>query len=338
MAPLRASADPVTAPAARRLLYIAGYGRSGSTLLDIVLSAHSRIEGFGELADLFTSPVIDQPDGFWAQLDPLSMLADADLTKDGDGDSDGAERAHRHLVGAERLVPTRAPARGVARRAHLGLHRPLFERLFEATGAEVVVDSSKTSWLRAWRLPLLARAVGPDTEVCCLILVRPLPQVVASVRGGHGETLEPHRLPTVRAVVGWSLANLLALWSGLTTCGRAGTRRLRYADLTADPSAALDGVGSWLGLGPDQGWTNGIEHGFQPGHQVAGNRVRSQARIRIEPRPPLGSADGVDRGSAGGIVAPALRLVSALVEGALGFLVADVTADRRPQDRQPTTG
>jgi hypothetical protein len=40
-------------PVKKKILYIAGYSRSGSTILDIILSSHPQIFGTGELGYLF---------------------------------------------------------------------------------------------------------------------------------------------------------------------------------------------------------------------------------------------------------------------------------------------
>src|SRR3954452_15131421 len=40
-------------PVKKKIVYIAGYSRSGSTILEIVLSSHAKIFGTGELGYLF---------------------------------------------------------------------------------------------------------------------------------------------------------------------------------------------------------------------------------------------------------------------------------------------
>jgi hypothetical protein len=295
------------------LLYIAGYGRSGSTILDIALSAHPRIEGFGELAYVHRE-LADDPAGlgpFWSGF-PTDRTRSAGTTA---GPADHAEAA-RIVDGAERLLPARALRPGSPlRRRYLSLQRTVLGELVERTGAEVLVDSSKSSWLRTWRLPLLGRVAA---DVHCVVLVRDLGGVVRSVRSGRGDTLATQRLPTTRAIIGWTLATTAAAATGLATCGPSRTRLVRYEDLAARPRPTLDGIVAWLGLDPDPGIARGVTDGFRPRHQVNGNRVRTRPLVHIDDPsapapPPRGLAGLASRGATWLVDRSALRRVPRLL-------------------------
>ena len=294
-----------------RLVYIAGYGRSGSTLLDIALSAHRDIEGFGELAYLFHELAGDHaPSGFWDRF-PTGPPGR------GRGDIDQANRRAAELIDrSERLVAGPALLSPARRRRHRALHASVLDELWRRSGALVVIDSSKSSWLRTWRLPLLAPLAS---RTHCLILVRDLDGVVHSLRSGRGDTRTPHRLPTTRAVLGWAVAMISAVATGLGSCGPDRTVVVRYEDLASEPGPTLDAIIDWLGLDPDPGIDTGLADGFRPGHQVHGNRVKTQARIRIDPRsgasPPVTGGAGLVVGAVSAVVerlvlsrAPRLRL------------------------------
>ncbi len=294
----RTPAGPSTTPG--RVLYIAGYGRSGSTVLDIALSAHPAIEGFGELTGIF--------DELAAGHDELGPATDGLLPVVAPPDASAGELADL-VSGVERLVPATALLpRSRRRRHYLQLHGRLLDELFRRTGADVLVDSSKSSWLHTWRLPLLGR-VGP--EVRCLVLIRSLDGVVRSVRRGRGDTEAPQARPTTRAVLGWSLANVTATATALLTCGRAGTRLVTHDQVAAEPRATLEAVVDWLGLEPSPAIAIGVDEGFPPGHQIQGNRVRRQHRIRL--RPPTPAGEPLDRGR---------RLVVGVVDRAVSALVS----------------
>lgn len=251
------------------MIYVAGYGRSGSTTLDIALSAHPRIEGFGELASLH------------------QMLADGTLADDrfwagfpADHPRPAAEAA-RIVARAERAASSSElwPRSGL-RRAYLDIQRVALAELAARSGAEIVLDSSKSSRTSAWRLPLLSH-ISP--QIHCLILVRDLQGVVRSVRRGRGDTEERQRLPTTRAVVGWTLSNLTAVATALTTCGRSRVRLVRYERFAAEPESTLDGIIDWIGLDRSPAIADGVANGFTPSRQIDGNRVRNQAVVRIDP-------------------------------------------------------
>ena len=64
------------------LVYIAGYGRSGSTLLDTVLSSHPQLEGVGEIKYLFRE-VLDQKQlpAIWSTvLEEFAAQGENDIT------------------------------------------------------------------------------------------------------------------------------------------------------------------------------------------------------------------------------------------------------------------
>lgn len=281
------------------LLYIAGYGRSGSTLLDIALSAHHDIEGFGELAYLFDELARDQArSDFWDRFPPGPHGHEHD-------DLDQAYRRAADLIDrSERLVAGPGLLWSARRRDHRALHRVVLGELWRRSEALVVIDSSKSSWLRTWRLPLLAPLAS---RTHCLVLVRDLGGVVHSLRSGRGDTRTPHRLPTTRAVIGWAVATVSAVATGLAACGRTRTAVVRYEDLANQPGPTLAAIVDWLGLAPDPGIDRGLTEGFRPGHQVHGNRVKTQDRIRIDPRsgasPPVTGGAGL-----------AVRAVTTVVE------------------------
>lgn len=309
----------------RRLLYIAGYGRSGSTVLDIALSCHRQVAGVGELSGVFGA--LADPDAelspFWREVAATTRAVPGDRSPAdhrGGTPSPGGTRtedllaAAKVVTRAERLLPGLALVPWSRLRArHRRLHATLLDELFDRTGARVLVDSSKSSWLHTWRLPLLAGIV-PETH--CLIVVRDLPGVVHSVRRGHGETLEPQRLPTLRAVLGWALATVSAVLVARATCGPDRTHLVRHERFVADPAGHLAAAFGALGLDDDRAAIDdGVAAGFRPGHQILGNRVRSQGSVRIRAMPPT-----VTR-----LPAPA-RLAVAIV----GNLVERLALDRVP--------
>ena len=276
-------------PHRRSIIYVAGYGRSGSTVLDIALSSHEHVLGLGELNKAFgvlAGP--DAPDsGFWgtvANLDlsgagrsatPTSALGDAHATV-------------RAVEGA--LTGLWHRIRGSKRRLdYLNDQHQLLRAAFAQPGVSAIVDSSKTSRASAWRVPLLvdaARADDIDAEIHCVVLVRRLGDVIRSIRSGRGDDQRPLSLPTLRAMFGWVSATSIAVVVGLRSCGRNHTRLLRYEQFCADPGAALGAIYDWAGLPiDDRNLVLGLEEGFVPGDQIYGNRVRHSRTIKIQQQP-----------------------------------------------------
>jgi len=285
----------------RSLLYIAGYGRSGSTVLDIALSAHPDVVGVGELGKAFSVLRDDgiEPSQLWSAVadriadeaahDPAARTGTARSAEYQEG---WLDQSARTVAKAEKLFPGTAflpwSARG---RTYLRLQRRLLDVLYSETDAPVLVETAMPT---AWRLPLLTkldraydnRLDGPRDvvpDISCVILVRRLADVVRSVRSGHGDNGRRHRLPTARSFVGWTAANTIAVVLGLATCGRQRVRLVRYERFCSQPAATLMAMHRWVGLQPD---VDAVEHaianGFSPGEQIYGNRVRKEQAIRIE--------------------------------------------------------
>ncbi len=300
----------------RRLIYIAGFGRSGSTTLDIALSSHPDLAGLGEATDalrILAEGDADVPE-LWRRF--------ASTTTIGDNPTQ-LRSAAKTVANIERLVPGPfARNRRRDRRRYLEIQRAMFDKLFELTGATGLVDSSKTSWLHTWRLPLLAKVV-PDVH--CIILVRDLPGVVRSVRRGHGDTLEPHRLPTVRTLIGWPLATLTAALIGSLVVGRERTRLVSYDDVANDPENTLIELFGWLDLNPaGEAIAAGLANGFLPSDQIGGNRVRNSDTVRIRPSTPSAPLEQT-----------AARLAVAAVSSAVLSVLRLTTRRLQPTSRVP---
>jgi hypothetical protein len=107
---------------------------------------------------------------------------------------------------------------------------------------------------------------------------------------GSNWVLEGHRkarpLESWRPIVGWTLANRLALQIG-HEMGPDLYMRIRLEDVLADPAAALDKIGAFAGL--DLGAVAEAVLGgqsFTAGHSVGGNRARATPqRIDLGLRP-----------------------------------------------------
>lgn len=281
-----AIADPVVgrrSPARPpKLIYVAGYSRSGSTLLDVVLSAHPDAVGIGEvtyLLDDWSNPLrlctCGEPYGacdFWGNLFGPA------------GPSDEVRRALRQTEARRslpRLLSGRLPEPTTSE--YRQLHRRLFAHVRTRSGCAVVVDSSKSARDAAGRCYALRELVGEDVYV--LHLVRSGLGVLHSyhtvgsnwVAEGYGEE---HRWRVLRAAVGWVLANSTALLLGRLFPGRY--LRIRYEDFIRDPASVLRQIGRFVGLD-----LKGVgEHILREGalraeHNVGGNRMRHKKRIVV---------------------------------------------------------
>lgn len=307
------------------VLYIAGTGRSGSTIVERVLGQDPRIVPLGEVVHLwprgivrnelcgcgvplrecpFWTEVGNRAFGGWDQLD-LAHLQDL------------AGRVDRQ----RRLPKTALPILTPATRGHLLAYTSHYRRVYEAalavSGAEVVIDSSKH--------PSLAMALShhPGIDLRVLHLVRDSMGVTyswsKSVRRPEAVRDEDAQMKQYSA----SSSGMLWLASNAET-ELLRTRpvprvRLRYEDFVRRPQSSIDHVWAALELpGPSPslvGADNTID--LAANHTAAGNPSRfatGMTHLRA------------DRGWAEGLAAKDQRKISVLT----GVLRATYGYGREP--------
>ncbi len=279
---------PETVRNAVRVVYIAGYGRSGSTVLDALLGAHPAACNLGELGRVaraawlgaeFCScgvPAADCP--FWSDVRARFERAGGDperLARLGERLESGRLPLLRALAG-------RRP-RGGAAAAWAAEQRRLLEAVRAASGKAVLVDATKSPA----RGLLLASLAG--VEVFGVHLVRDARAVAWSLaraferdaRAGLERALRPRS--GARTALAWSVVNRAAE-RALAALPPERRARLRYEDYVLDPAAALAPLAGFLGPGLDA-LARAVAAGatLAPGHTVAGNRLRMAGPIALAP-------------------------------------------------------
>lgn len=282
-APLQAQAPPSQERAKKpvQVVYIAGYGRSGSTLLDTMLGNHAGAFGAGELTGLFESPkegtlcscgqAVVECD-FWRsaferifnRFPSLDMESASALT-----------RRNEALLGTSK-----------SRDAYRDLWETVFETLSTLSGRRTVIDSSKTSRLSYHRLALLAQGSGA-LQIKVIHLTRDPRAVMWSSLRGSNRRLEAGSAKSgltgmYRGLAGWLFANT-AFERTHRRCS-LDVLRFRYEDLINRPEEAFQVVGDFIGLelAPVLEKVRGQEE-LAAGHAAGGNRMRRESRIIFKP-------------------------------------------------------
>lgn len=255
-------------------------GRSGSTLLEMLLATHPEVASLGELhllphllddtdarcqcgAALRACPwwgpiVAAHPDR--APIDTLSWFRES---KDA-----GRVVRWRWIPG---LITGRATRRTRARaRSYRVITLEAARRAGARCGARVVVDASKDPY----RLHLL-RAGG--VEVLVVHLVRDPRGFVASTVGGSAASREragtrPRAWRVARVAARWSVQQMLF--------ERASARAeppllMRYEDLASDPEGQLERLARLVGIDPAGFDPSAFR--ATPGHAVGGNPMRHRS-------------------------------------------------------------
>lgn len=264
-----------------KVLYIAGVGRSGSTLLERMLGALPGAVNAGELNAIF-SRVATQDQrcgcgepfsrcGFWTAVGDEAFGGWSAVTR---RMSDLQPRVVR-----QRHVPYLATglADATYRREldeYLDAHHRLYRAIASVSGADVVVDASKST------AQLFALRRIRDLDLRVLHLVRD-PRGVAHSWGKSGVrkpqsqdgdtmgTYAPHRLAVLWAA--------LELECGVLGASATHASRVRYEDLVEDPRTTLRRALTGVGLPPSDGDLAHVGRRsvvLGPSHGVAGSRTR----------------------------------------------------------------
>lgn len=260
------------------VVLVAGYGRSGSTLLDRLLGQVGGFVSVGEFYWLWLWSLgqnqrcgCGQPFrscAFWTAVFDRAFGGFSGLDLDRAVALQAVCEGRRY--GAQALLP----GRGGAVAEYRDLLARVYRAVLDVAGARVVVDSSKFPA----RALVLGRLDGLSTAV--VHVVRDSRAVAFSWQRTRrrpeidGATeLMPRRTPARTAAV-WTVANTL-----LEAVARryATAERLRYEDLLRDTASTLGRVASRLGeTHPDLGFLRAGTAEMGVDHTVAGNPMRFQ--------------------------------------------------------------
>ncbi len=259
------------------VIYVLSSGRSGSTLLDLLLGAHPEIWTLGEAQHLKLwrddslacgcgEPLPDCP--FWRDILPTLTLDGFDHFRDNDHQGRVLRPEHLLDVATGRCL---LPSHRAAAEAYGALNAPMFEAArsaaAELTGTEPrwLVDASKDPYRLLW-----LEASG-RFDVRVVHLVKDPRAFVWSMTRKPGAGTAQRR---ARFAARWAIEN--ALMRRLTaTFGERG-RTLRYETLASDPDRTMGDLGAWLGCGYPADGVATFRKAVN--HAVSGNKMRFEER------------------------------------------------------------
>jgi hypothetical protein len=232
----------------RKIVAISGSGRTGSTLLSLLLSQHRSILNLGQLRDLWSAWSIDAPCTCGHPLSRCPVYSVVIPEAFGTNPTEGVHEMRRSMKTFFRDaadVPDWSAIDAVGRLAarHAGFIARLnsvLDALHRVTGASDFVDASKS--------PEMALALGltDGTDLRVLNLVRDPRAIAVSWRKRRGQ-----------ALAGWEFSRVwakrqqaLSRWSkGL------GERfiEVRYEAFAADARATVERIEAWAGLASSAG-------------------------------------------------------------------------------------
>ena len=278
-----------------RLAYVVGAGRSGSTILDIVLGNHPAAASLGELRQLDRVLSGDEFCSCGEAVAGCPFWSAVLARWRREGGPENLEDYERLRGRYERLrsVPRlwfESRWRRPAFRRYAAWTVALLGAIRTEAGRDLVVDSSKNPA----RALALSRMSGVDLRL--VHLVRDGRGVTWSYaksfardkRAGIEQELKP--IPVWRTALAWTLANVAAGWVG-RRIRRDAYLVLRYEDLVGETQASLTKLGGHLDLNTAElaaGLAGSGEREdareLAVGHMLAGNMVRMKGGgLRLRP-------------------------------------------------------
>lgn len=280
-------------PGAPTVVYIGGFGRSGSTLLERLLGEVGGVACLGEVVHLWQRGVLRNElcgcgtpfhsCSFWTAVGEQAFGSWSDRH------ASGVLRLHDAVDRQRHLPLTMLPWTSRSARMRLAHYAAAYSSIYSAaasvTGAEVLVDSSKHA--------SLAFALTHSTQID----LRVIHVVRDPVAVAHSWSKTVHRPEAGdgdddETMARFSPAKTSALWTSnnlflqLLRRRHVPVTRVRYEDLVRHPQQAI--ARAWANLSlpgtPDLPMTGHHTVKLNPIHSVAGNPMRfSTGELAIEP-------------------------------------------------------
>lgn len=264
-----------------KVVFIGGAGRSGSTMLDLILGELPGFVSMGELGSIWDRGIVEnQLCGCGSPLRECPFWTAVITQAFGGFEAVDAARLHtlsrqvarlRYVLRLGRDYPASLTR---AYDEFTEALRLLYQAIHHVSGGAVVVDSSKNPAYAAvlQRMPLI--------ELSLVHLVRDVRAVAFSWQRKrlrpeiHWEKAYMPRFSLTQSVREWYRHNL-----GMHILGRANPRSVfvRYEDLARQPRVVVQRLLADLGLPPlPDGFLAEARLALTPSHTVAGNPLRFQ--------------------------------------------------------------
>jgi hypothetical protein len=264
------------------VLYLGGFGRSGSTLLERSVGELADACAVGELVHLWErslgknepcscgKPFRECP--FWTQVGQIAFGGWETFDLDRALGLKFAVDRNRHLP--RLLLPVGRFRRQL--REYVALYDAIYRAVAEVSGARLVVDSSKHASLafclrKASDSGLRVAHVVRDSPAVVYSWTKVVARPEVSDDAGNADAVMARYTPR-RAALWWNVYNLMFTVIGLTG---VPLRRVRYEDFMRAPVDTVQGLAVWAGSAADPGdYLSDTSIRLSAGHTVAGNPMR----------------------------------------------------------------
>ena len=224
-----------------KIIYIAGYGRSGTTLLDVVLGNSKNCIGAGEISNFYIDLTDHQNYVFDKKRQDFWNSVEEIVSKKLEQVIENNNLKVVQIQMESNLGIILQAIKKYSKEQYLKIQNILFDTIKFVSKCEVVVDSSKTSRMTIWRPLMLSKLDGYEIRI--IHVVRDGRSVLSSQLKGDNrkmmEKKENQKLswPFLRTVVGWSTANFSAIFYNFFF--KEKFHLIFYEDLISNPNLEL---------------------------------------------------------------------------------------------------
>ncbi|MEE9166920.1 MAG: sulfotransferase [Candidatus Neomarinimicrobiota bacterium] len=275
------------------IVYIMGRGHSGTTLLNAVLGNADPIESVGELLsgmnrleEMCSCGKTVNECSFWSNVRNASLKDLENMTWEACA---RISLHYGHIFRLPAIMFRWIPPHLL--RAYVRVTRSIFRAISDVSGKQFVVDSSK-EFTRA----MFLASRFPEARI--IHLVRNGEQVLASrywrLKNREGFRILRKQVPASRFLglylvldsINWVLGNLVGEAIRYVTSTRV--LRVKYEDFCEYPEEVLTRISRFLKVDLSSIIEKlGRGEGFAFGHTIAGNRIRFQSEIVLNPHHPM---------------------------------------------------
>tara|TARA_B100000131_G_scaffold316686_1_gene357214 strand:- start:304 stop:1086 length:783 start_codon:yes stop_codon:yes gene_type:complete len=254
-----------------KIIYIAGYGRSGSTILDIILSNQSSVIGLGEFTNIFYHlTTLEDNDEVWLDLkdhlgkSDLELIELDQIRKKSEAIFFGLFYRYLRKSNYEKYTQS---------------IRTIFEYLQSHYKEKVFIDSSKTAWMQFNRPNILKRLF---TDVYVIQLERNFLDILMSLKKGDNIKMEKNEknvritLPILKLIIGRVVSYIFML----RNYSSEKYLLLSFQDLIDDPIHEIKRISRLVGHSFNESEQKILNNdSLSISLQFSGNRARNEKKI-----------------------------------------------------------
>ena len=256
------------------ILYVMGTGRSGSTILDIMLGNNSNVFNGGELNFLVRDGFLHRMDCSCGEAFDTCKIWSAVLKKHTLSESVCLDliTESRRLEWHTGFFPLALGFRKIDwDGTYIRYIKALFRHISEVTEKRIIVDSSKY----AGRALLLSRVLPNKVRVIWLTR-SPLGLLSSFQKQNIGE--QPPK--SVASTFLYILYVVLCSWIAFHRLPKNRRIQIRFEDMQNDPTAVIKKIERWSGFNLSQS-KDILDRNvlFEVNHILTGNRLRKQGKV-----------------------------------------------------------